>query len=141
MKQYDKATKLRNRISNPKFVNLPVIYFQTEAPVFYNARSNSSRFSQLWKLMVHCCNYEQIEFLFFVHYFCFKGVEALPLKTQSDEVSCFFTSLVFAFLFCSFCLSVCREWSPLRKRFNHLDKILVLFLSVFWFHYCQQSFY
>ena len=132
MKQFDKARKLRNRISNPKVVNLPVIYFQTEAPVFYNARSNCSRFSQLWKFMVHCCNYEQIEFLFFVHNFCFKGVEALPLKTQSDEVPCFFTSLVFAFLFCTFCLSVCREWSPLRKRLNIWTKfgyyVFIIFL-------------
>ena len=141
IKQKDKPTKLHDRILNPKFINLQFFTFKQKYLFFTMQGQIIVDFQILENLWYIAANYEQIELLFFHHNFCFKGVETSPLKIQSEEISCFFASSVFAF-FSALSVYPCVEWSPLKKSFYHLEKIQSLtFLSFFWFHYCQQSFY
>ena len=89
-------------------------------------------FQILENLWYIAANYEQIELLFFHHNFCFKGVETSPLKIQSEEISCFFASSVFAFLFCSFYLPVCRV-NPIKEKLlpfgeNSESYVFIIFL-------------
>ena len=89
-------------------------------------------FQILENLRYIAVNYKQIELSFFDHNFCFKGVETSPLKIQSEEISCFFASSVFAFLFCSFCLPVCRVKSIKEKLLpfgeNSESYVFIIFL-------------
>ena len=132
MKQKDKPTKLHDRILNPKVINLQFFAFKQKYLFFTMQGQIIVDFQILENLWYIAANYEQIELLFFHHNFCFKGVETSPLKIQFEEISCFFASSVFAFLFCSFCLPVCRV-KPIKEKLlpfgeNSESYVFIIFL-------------